>query len=419
MDFEQITYNGAGTGKQVTDTVHLPVDLHRDLDVNSIAGPGRVHHRHHVGADVHGTGRRRLPGIDGRLHLQRLRAGADRVGRTGHRQRRRGPCTTTTYAANSDTSVWLVDLPAEVNVAAAAVQPTATRPCAGGLGHPVRLRRRQQLGATPAAGNLTKLLQAKAATAGLGLSYTYTTETSTYDQYGRVLTSTDADNRKHHHGLHPGHRRRADIGDGHRPAGLVTTTTYDPARDLPLTVTDPAGDQYHRDLRRARPGHRASGRRATRPPGPRSTTYTYTVSTTAPTVDHRAGRAARRRLPDRARRCTTRSARSARPSRRPRAAARTSPTPSTTPTAGRPWSPIRTTPAARPSGNSRRRRGRAACPRRPGTSTTAPAGSPAGRPTTLGTETWETDTTYGGNYTTVVPPAGGTAADDVHRRARA
>ena len=34
-------------------------------------------------------------------------------------------------------------------------------------------------------------------TQGLGLTYTYTTElTSTYDQYGRVLTSTDADNRK-------------------------------------------------------------------------------------------------------------------------------------------------------------------------------------------------------------------------------
>ena len=38
----------------------------------------------------------------------------------------------------------------------------------------------------------------------------------------------------------------------------------------------------------------------------------------------------------------------------------------------------------------------------------------------LGTETWETDTTYGGNYTTVSyatsPRDGGTAADHVHRR---
>ena len=68
------------------------------------------------------------------------------------------------------------------------------------------------------------------------------------------------------------------------PKGLVTTTTYDPARDLPLTVTNPAGwitaetyDALGRLTAVWKPGH---------PQGtvPADDTFSYTVSNTAPSV---------------------------------------------------------------------------------------------------------------------------------------
>ena len=140
-------------------------------------------------------------------------------------------------------------------------------------------------GATPTAGNLTKLQQATAATGGLGLFYTYTTEqASTYDQYGRVLTSTDADNRKTTTAYTPATGAEPTSVAVTDPATLLTTTTYDPARDLPTGVTDPAGyqsaetyDALGRVTAQWTPGNPATG--------PAVDKYTYTVSATAPTVD--------------------------------------------------------------------------------------------------------------------------------------
>ena len=101
------------------------------------------------------------------------------------------------------------------------------------------------------------------------------------------------------------------------PMGLVTTTTYDPARDLPLTVTNPAGwvttetyDALGRLTAVWTPGH------ATERPGGQDVQLQL-VSDTAPSVvttstinDHRAATCRRRR-------CTTRSAARSRPRPRP------------------------------------------------------------------------------------------------------
>src|SRR5215472_3480821 len=87
--------------------------------------------------------------------------------------------------------------------------------------------------------------------------------------------------------------------------------------------------------------------------------------------------------------------------RPPTPTAPSSPTPTTTPTAGPRWYRTPTSPGPRcrppwsPPPTTR-------CPRKPGTPTTAPGASPA-RPTR------HTDTAYGGNYTTTIPPQGGTA----------
>ena len=135
------------------------------------------------------------------------------------------------------------------------------------------------------AGDTTKTQQATSATAMDGtLNWTYqTTDTSTFDEYGRVLTSEDADSRTTSTAYTPATGAEPASVQATDPAGLVTTTTYDPARDLPLTVTDPAGDvstdQYDalgRPVSEWAPGNPVSG--------PATTTYSYTVSSTAPSV---------------------------------------------------------------------------------------------------------------------------------------
>jgi RHS repeat-associated protein len=114
-----------------------------------------------------------------------------------------------------------------------------------------------------------------------------TTSTSTYDEYGRVLTATDADNRTTTTAYAPATGAEPTSVQVTDPMGLVTTTTYDPARDLPLTVTDPAGDvtttaydALGRETDEWAPGNPVSG--------PATTTYAYAVSNAAPqaTTEH-------------------------------------------------------------------------------------------------------------------------------------
>jgi YD repeat-containing protein len=110
-----------------------------------------------------------------------------------------------------------------------------------------------------------------------------TTGTSAYDEYGRVLTATDADSRTTITAYTPATGAEPTSVQVTDPMGLITTTTYDPARDLPLTVTDPDGDvttttydALGRETAEWAPGNPASG--------PATTTFAYTVSTTAPPV---------------------------------------------------------------------------------------------------------------------------------------
>jgi YD repeat-containing protein len=167
-----------------------------------------------------------------------------------------------------------------------------------------------------------------------GLSFTYVTSaTSTYDQYGRVLTGTDADNRTTNTAYTPAAGAEPVSVQVTDPAGLATTTTYDPARDLPLTVTDPAGyrttkayDALGSLTAQWTPGNPTSG--------PPVDTYTYEVSRTPPPWSPSRSRSPAAATWS-ARPSTTRSGAFARPRTRPPAAP-TWPTPATTPTASQP-----------------------------------------------------------------------------------
>src|SRR5260370_1830472 len=133
-------------------------------------------------------------------------------------------CTTVTYAVNTNKSVWLVDLPSEVNVVAL--------PCSIHANQPSQVISDTAYsydgGGTPTAGNLTQLKQAVSASLSFGiLVYTYTTElTRTYDQYGRVLTPTDADRRKTTPAHIPATAAEPAAVQATHPASLVTTASH-------------------------------------------------------------------------------------------------------------------------------------------------------------------------------------------------
>ncbi|HEY2505822.1 MAG TPA: RHS repeat-associated core domain-containing protein [Streptosporangiaceae bacterium] len=189
-------------------------------------------------------------------------------------------CTTTSYAAN--TSSWLLDLTAEVTVVSVPCGTTATLPADAVSDKRTYYDGSTTLGAEPSAGNVT---MTQLATSYSGSTPQFTTEsTATYDEYGRVLTSTDADNRKTTTAYTPTTGAEPTSVLVTDPMGLATATTYDPTRDLPMTVTNPAGyvtsetyDALGRLTAVWKPGH-------TQGSAPADETFSYSVSATAPSV---------------------------------------------------------------------------------------------------------------------------------------
>ena len=191
--------------------------------------------------------------------------------------------------------------------------------------------------------------------------------------------------------------------DGHRPDGPGHHDHLRPGRDLPLTVTGPAGyvstEQYDSLGRLVAAGPRnPTGGQANK-------TFSYTVSDTAPSIVTTNTIKTGPTSPPNV--STTRSAGRSKRRSRPPTAAWMSLTPSTTPTAGRRPSPTRTTPPDTPCTN---------LVAAPGGSVPSQtqytydgAGRVTGQAATPRQGNVETDTSYGGDYTTVNPPAGGTA----------
>jgi RHS repeat-associated protein len=302
-------------------------------------------------------------------------------------------CTTDTYVTNTSTNVTAEK---EVKVTAgscsssgAVVSDTEYAYDGGSFGN------------TPTEGLVTGTEQIGATGSG------GTVDTAqTYDEYGRVLTSTDGDQRTTTTAYTPATGAEPTSVTITDPAGLVTTTSYDPARNLPLTITDPAGyvatktyDALGRVTASWTPGNPASGNPVTK--------YSYLVSATAPSVNTTqseepgGGYLTSETLYD--------------------SFGRTVETQDQTASGGSDIT--QTTYDA--DGNKSYVYGPYYTSSAPSaTLVTASAGSVAdetgyfydgdGRVVRQlayddGTETWETDSTYGGNYVTVVPPSGGTS----------
>jgi RHS repeat-associated protein len=395
MKFEQIVYNGAGSGSPVTDTIWFPYSssatgtnstLHQGSFITSTSSTATY-------TTLAGGGSRESTITYTYDAGGQVLTEADVPDTTDSSQ---ATCTSTTYKPVGTIS----SLPSQVEVWAGTAC-SSTKPSAVVS---------DTLYSYDPAGNTTKVQKAVSVTSnglGLGLTYTYADQgAATYDQYGRVLTSTDADNRTTTTAYTPATGAEPASVQVTDPAGLATTTTYDPARDLATGVTDPAGYQTAETYDAL--GRQTASWTAGNPSsGPAVDTYSYTVSNTAPPV-------------------TTEQAEQ----------------PSggylTTDTIGDSFGQTRETQAQTASGGtdvsdiSYNSDGWKALTSDPYYVTGAPTGTlvtaaPTSVPSQtgyvydgdgrvikqvaykLGTGTWETGTTYGGSYVTVVPPSGGTS----------
>jgi RHS repeat-associated protein len=289
MDFEHIVYDGAGGGV-VTDTVTVPWTSAATADQNQ---PSPL-------PDLKAF----LTGTALTQTFTALAAGGyreaddtfthDSAGRVTVEAKvpdtadaSEDTCTQTSYATpssgNPDSN--LTDLAAEVIVTSVAPSacPVSGTPAKAELVSDTRsyYDGATTLGVLPGAGDVT---MTKLATSYNGTAEVFTMRSqATYDQYGRVTSATDADNNTTTTSYTPATGAEPTSVTVTDPMSLATTTTYDPGRDLPLTVTSPAGyistEQYD-SL-----GRLTSAWKPRNPAGGLANeTFSYTVSNNSPSI---------------------------------------------------------------------------------------------------------------------------------------
>jgi len=179
-------------------------------------------------------------------------------------------CATTTYVSNTSSDL---------------TEPSIVKVNSGSCSSPGALVAETQyaydggaFGAAPTLGQVTGVKKTISSSGSTALT------TMTYDEYGRVTSTTDPDGRTTTTSYSPATGAEPTQVTVTDPMGLATVTTYDPARDLPLTVTDPAGyvttkayDALGRITAEWTPGNSTSGNPQLE--------YSYTVSQAAPSVD--------------------------------------------------------------------------------------------------------------------------------------
>src|SRR5258708_25164367 len=127
MVVEQIVYNGAGSGHQVTDTVDIPYTSTATAKSSTLNQSAYITGT--SSADTYtalaGGGTRESTATYTFNAYGQVVTESD-VPDTGNSAE--DSCTTVTYAVNTNKSVWLVDLPSEVNVVALPCSIHANQP---------------------------------------------------------------------------------------------------------------------------------------------------------------------------------------------------------------------------------------------------------------------------------------------------
>jgi RHS repeat-associated protein len=282
MPFESIVYDGAG-GSEVSDTITIPWSSAATATQSQpsplpaltarFTGPQETK----VYTVLASGGTRQSDTTDTYDSYGRVTS-VSSVPDTS--QPSESTCTTTSYASN--TSTWLMDLPEEVHVVSVPCTTTPVLPADAVSDTLNFYDGATTLAAdTPTKGNLTETEQA---TSYSGSTPVYKVESKdTFDEYGRVLTDTDADGSTNTTAFTPPTGAEPTSVSVTDPMGMVSTTTYDPARELPLTATTAAGwqtaEQYDSLGRLTSvwtPGHATTGAA--------EYTYGYDVRNNGPSV---------------------------------------------------------------------------------------------------------------------------------------
>ncbi|HEX5114174.1 MAG TPA: RHS repeat-associated core domain-containing protein [Pseudonocardiaceae bacterium] len=146
-------------------------------------------------------------------------------------------CTTTSYADNPTAGIF--NLVAEQRVVSVPCSASPVFPQNAVSDERTFYDGSTTLGAAPTVGDITESQDAITYT-GQPSGPTFATTTSTFDQYGRTLTSTDPDGRRTTTAYTPATGAEPTSEKVTDPLLHNTTTTYDPLHELPRTVTDPA-----------------------------------------------------------------------------------------------------------------------------------------------------------------------------------
>jgi RHS repeat-associated protein len=144
-------------------------------------------------------------------------------------------CTTTSYVT-PDTGKWLIAYPSQSLTTDCATTPSGNNYLAGGQ---TFYDGSTTVGATPTAGLPTKSTTLASAS-GTTLTWQQAGRVG-YDTYGRVTDSWDAADRRTSTAYTPATGGPVTQATVTNALGHVVTTTLDPGRGLPLTITDPNG----------------------------------------------------------------------------------------------------------------------------------------------------------------------------------
>jgi RHS repeat-associated protein len=313
-------------------------------------------------------------------------------------------CTTTTYDDNTDK--WILDKVSEVATVSVNCATTAALPDNAVSDLLTYYDGATSLTTPPTVGDTTMTKQVASYTSGVA-DPAVTMSTIVDDQYGRPTQQTDANSKLTKTVYTPATGAALTSVATTDPVGLTSTVTNDPIRGLPLTKTDPAG--YKTTLQ-----YDALGRLTTAfKPGlvDAALKYTYTVSNTGPSVvdtyavNYKTGYRLSETLYDamlRARETQTQTPDNGRVitdteyNNAGLVSATTDPYFNASPVS---TSYVRALPADVPSETGVTYDGA-------GRKTSAIANS-------LGSQTWQTNYIYGGDFVTTIPPAGGPATTTI------
>ncbi|SDO89877.1 intein C-terminal splicing region/RHS repeat-associated core domain-containing protein [Actinacidiphila guanduensis] len=279
LPYEAIRYDGTGSGKVVTDTITDPWTS-ASRATHTLTGGLPAQH-----AYLTGESRERVytPFSDGRTGETETDFTHDSYGRVTKTDdlgdvstAADDQCATVTYADN--TTAWILDAPDENTTVAVDCSTTPSFPRDAVSDTRTYYDGSTTFGAAPTSGTAT-MTQKASSYSGSTPVFT-TTSSSTVDEYGRTLTDTDADNRTtttHYTPATGASPTSVSVTD---PKSLATVTTYDPLRDLPLTSTDPASyvtkhqyDALGRSTADFKPGITSAVDK-----------HTYTISASAPSL---------------------------------------------------------------------------------------------------------------------------------------